>query len=96
MRPVLPEGWGGWYVAPGPRTTPSPLERVQVEALLVTETQPRRLNRAWSAVLALFAMEPDRRIELWSGTTVFRCSGIWRTGRCRSRAPSIRRVSVYN
>ena len=56
-----------WHVdtGSGPQVVASPLEEAQVEALWVTETLQERLNRALpvAPALALFDMEPDRRIE---------------------------------
>ena len=56
-----------WHIAAGPglRSTPSPLEQAQVEALRVSRTLQRRLKRGapvWPA-LALPDMERDRRVE---------------------------------
>ena len=49
----------------GPRTTSSPLEQAQVEALLIRETLQERLNRPIivAPVLAFFDTDLDRRIE---------------------------------
>ena len=58
---------GEWCIdtGSGPRITPSPLEQAQVEALLIREILQERLNRPLSvaSALALFDMDPDRRIE---------------------------------
>ena len=58
---------GQWRVdtGSGPRTTPSPLEEAQVEALSIKETLQERLNRPVpvAPALALFDTDPDRRIE---------------------------------
>ena len=49
----------------GPQAMASPLEEAQVEALLATETLRKQLHRplAVAPALALFDMDPDRRIE---------------------------------
>ena len=58
---------GQWRVdtGSGPRTTQSPLEQAQIEALSVRETLQERLNRPVpvAPALALFDTDPDRRIE---------------------------------
>ena len=58
---------GEWYTdeGSGPRITPSPLEQARVEALLTREMLEGRLKRPLpvAPALALFDMDPDRRIE---------------------------------
>ena len=58
---------GEWQVddGSGPRIAPSPLEQARVETLLIREILQERLKRPLpvAPALALFDMEPDRRIE---------------------------------
>ena len=93
---------GGVDGGSGPRITPSPLEQARVEALLISEILREWLKRPLpvAPALALFDMEPDRRIECLARQS--RVPLLWDlegcTGRlaARPRINPLRRFRFHN